>query len=96
MLPAKYVLLATGSRAFHPKAIPFDDPRVFDSDSINGEAIVTYFTRLYICMCFLLLIIHLTSGLDFLPKSIAITGSGIIAVEYAKSNNSVLGASHLT
>ena len=55
----EHVLLATGSRPFRPESIPFDDPRVFDSDSING--------------------------LNYLPKSIAITGSGIIAVEYAKS-----------
>jgi len=52
------VLVATGSKPFKPKGIPFNDPRVFDSDSING--------------------------LSFLPKSLAITGSGIIAIEYAK------------
>ena len=55
---AEKILLATGSRPFHPPEIPFDGRRIFDSDSING--------------------------LKFLPKSIAITGSGIIAIEYAK------------
>ena len=30
------ILLATGSRPFRPKNIPFDGVRVFDSDSING------------------------------------------------------------
>jgi thioredoxin reductase len=57
-LTAAKVLVATGSRAFRPPGIPFGDPRILDSDLING--------------------------LGFLPKSIAITGSGIIAVEYAK------------
>ena len=55
---ADKILLATGSKPFHPPGIPFDGRRIFDSDSING--------------------------LKFLPKSIAITGSGIIAIEYAK------------
>ena len=54
-------MVATGSKPFKPKGIPFNDPRVFDSDSING--------------------------LSFLPKSLAITGSGIIAIEYAKSES---------
>ena len=58
LLAASHVLVATGSRAFRPSGIPFGDPRVLDSDLING--------------------------LGFLPRSIAITGSGIIAVEYAK------------
>jgi pyruvate/2-oxoglutarate dehydrogenase complex dihydrolipoamide dehydrogenase (E3) component len=57
-LSAAHVLVATGSRAFRPPGVPFGDPRVLDSDLING--------------------------LEFLPRSIAITGSGIIAVEYAK------------
>ena len=57
-IAAGKVLLATGSRPFHPPDIPFDNRRIFDSDTINS--------------------------LKFLPKSIAITGSGIIAVEYAK------------
>ena len=55
---ADKILLATGSKPYHPPGIPFDGRRIFDSDSING--------------------------MDFLPKSIAITGSGIIAIEYAK------------
>lgn len=55
---ADKILLATGSKPFHPPGIPFDGRRIFDSDSING--------------------------LKFLPKSIAITGSGIIAIEFAK------------
>lgn len=55
---ADKILLATGSKPFHPPGIPFDGRRIFDSDSING--------------------------LKFLPKTIAITGSGIIAIEYAK------------
>ena len=55
---ADKILLATGSKPFHPPGIPFDGRRIFYSDSING--------------------------LKFLPKSIAITGSGIIAIEYAK------------
>jgi len=41
-----------------PIEIPFDDTRIFDSDTINT--------------------------LNFLPKSVAIVGSGIIAIEYAK------------
>lgn len=47
---AKRVLLATGSKPFQPKGIPFDGKRIFDSDSINT--------------------------ISFLPRSIAITGSG--------------------
>ena len=58
ILKAKKVLIATGSKPFLPKDIPFDGQRIFDSDSINQ--------------------------LTYLPKSIVITGSGIIAVEYAK------------
>lgn len=33
-LGADVILIATGSRPFHPSAIPFDDPDVHDSDSI--------------------------------------------------------------
>jgi NAD(P) transhydrogenase len=33
-LGADVILIATGSRPFHPAAIPFDDPDVHDSDSI--------------------------------------------------------------
>lgn len=33
-LEADVTLIATGSRPFHPKGIPFDDPDVHDSDSI--------------------------------------------------------------
>jgi len=55
---AKKVLIATGSKPFRPRSIPFDGDRIFDSDSINQ--------------------------LSYLPSSIAITGSGIIAIEYAK------------
>eukprot|EP00590_Aulacoseira_subarctica_P005257 CAMPEP_0172415300 /NCGR_PEP_ID=MMETSP1064-20121228/1737_1 /TAXON_ID=202472 /ORGANISM="Aulacoseira subarctica , Strain CCAP 1002/5" /LENGTH=605 /DNA_ID=CAMNT_0013152237 /DNA_START=90 /DNA_END=1907 /DNA_ORIENTATION=+ len=58
ILKAKKVLVATGSKPFLPRDIPFDGQRIFDSDSINQ--------------------------LTYLPKSIVITGSGIIAVEYAK------------
>jgi len=58
ILQTDYVLLATGSKPMRPKEIPFDDVRIFDSDSING--------------------------LSFLPKSVAVLGSGIIAIEYAK------------
>lgn len=54
----KHVLLATGSKPFLPTGIPFDQTRVFDSDTINT--------------------------ISFLPRSMAITGSGIIAVEFAK------------
>ncbi|CAM9816697.1 unnamed protein product, partial [Heterosigma akashiwo] len=54
----KNFLIATGSKPFRPKGVPFDGARVFDSDTINT--------------------------LGFLPKSVAITGSGIIAIEYAK------------
>eukprot|EP00425_Heterocapsa_triquetra_P008536 CAMPEP_0195157344 /NCGR_PEP_ID=MMETSP0448-20130528/185116_1 /TAXON_ID=66468 /ORGANISM="Heterocapsa triquestra, Strain CCMP 448" /LENGTH=546 /DNA_ID=CAMNT_0040196139 /DNA_START=136 /DNA_END=1773 /DNA_ORIENTATION=- len=52
------VLVATGSRPFRPAEVPFDDKRVFDSDTVNT--------------------------LDFLPKSVAIAGGGIISIEYAK------------
>jgi len=31
-LSAKFILVATGSRPFHPKNIPFEDPDVWDSD----------------------------------------------------------------
>ena len=55
---AKKILIATGSTPFRPGGIPFDNKRVFDSDSINT--------------------------LSYLPKSVAITGSGIIAIEFAK------------
>lgn len=34
LLTADYVLLATGSRPFRPEVFPFDDPRVYDSDTI--------------------------------------------------------------
>ena len=33
-LSGTFVLLATGSRPFHPAAIPFDDPDVHDSDTV--------------------------------------------------------------
>jgi NAD(P) transhydrogenase len=33
-LQADVILIATGSRPFHPPGIPFDDPDVYDSDSI--------------------------------------------------------------
>ena len=36
IISADKVLIATGSRPFHPANIPFDGVRVFDSDSING------------------------------------------------------------
>ncbi|KAL7450626.1 hypothetical protein ACHAWC_002514 [Mediolabrus comicus] len=57
-IQAKKILIATGSTPFRPGGIPFDNKRVFDSDSINT--------------------------LSHLPKSVAITGSGIIAIEFAK------------
>jgi NAD(P) transhydrogenase len=57
-IQAKKVLIATGSTPFRPGGIPFDNKRVFDSDSINT--------------------------LSYLPKSVAIVGSGIIAIEFAK------------
>ena len=50
---ARKMLLSTGSRPLRFGAIPFDDVRVFDSDSVNG--------------------------LDFLPRSVVIVGSGISA-----------------
>jgi NAD(P) transhydrogenase len=34
LLHGQIVLIATGSRPLHPEAIPFDDPRVYDSDTI--------------------------------------------------------------
>ena len=34
LLRAKKILIATGSRPYRPKNIPFDDERVFDSDTI--------------------------------------------------------------
>jgi len=52
------LLLCTGSKPLRFGAIPFDDVRIFDSDTING--------------------------LTFLPKSVVVVGSGIIAIEYAK------------
>jgi NAD(P) transhydrogenase len=58
VLQCDHVLLATGSKPMRPIEIPFDDTRIFDSDTINT--------------------------LNFLPKSVAIVGSGIIAIEYAK------------
>jgi len=58
VLATDHVLVATGSKPMRPKEIPFDDVRIFDSDTINT--------------------------LTFLPKSVAIMGSGIIAIEYAK------------
>ncbi len=33
-ITAKYIVLATGSRPFHPEGVDFNHPRVFDSDSI--------------------------------------------------------------
>ncbi len=33
-LEANVILIATGSRPFHPNGIPFDDPDVYDSDTI--------------------------------------------------------------
>eukprot|EP00472_Partenskyella_glossopodia_P007824 CAMPEP_0197518894 /NCGR_PEP_ID=MMETSP1318-20131121/4156_1 /TAXON_ID=552666 /ORGANISM="Partenskyella glossopodia, Strain RCC365" /LENGTH=730 /DNA_ID=CAMNT_0043069579 /DNA_START=49 /DNA_END=2241 /DNA_ORIENTATION=- len=51
-------LIATGSSAYQDPSIPFDDRRVFDSDTIKD--------------------------LSYLPKKVAITGAGIIAIEYAK------------
>jgi NAD(P) transhydrogenase len=58
ILQTDFVLVATGSKPMRPKEIPFDDFRIFDSDTINT--------------------------LSYLPKSVAILGSGIIAIEYAK------------
>jgi NAD(P) transhydrogenase len=58
ILQTDNVLLATGSKPLRPKEIPFDDVRIFDSDSINS--------------------------LSFLPTSVAVLGSGIIAIEFAK------------
>jgi NAD(P) transhydrogenase len=58
ILQTDYVLVATGSKPMRPSEIPFDDFRIYDSDTING--------------------------LSFLPKSVAVMGSGIIAIEYAK------------
>lgn len=55
---ASNILIATGSTPYRQGGVPFDNKRIFDSDSINQ--------------------------LSYLPKSIVITGSGIIAVEYAK------------
>jgi len=55
---ARKVLLCTGSKPTRLPSIPFDDVRVFDSDTVNGLA--------------------------FLPRSVVIVGSGIIAIEYAK------------
>ncbi len=34
LITADYVLLATGSRPFRPDVFPFEDPRVYDSDTI--------------------------------------------------------------
>jgi NAD(P) transhydrogenase len=58
ILQTDYVLVATGSKPMRPKEVPFDDYRIFDSDTINT--------------------------LSFLPKSVVVMGSGIIAIEYAK------------
>jgi len=58
VLQTDFVLVATGSKPMRPKEIPFDDYRIFDSDTINS--------------------------LGFLPKTVAVLGSGIIAIEYAK------------
>lgn len=58
IIATKYVLIATGSKPLRPKEIPFDDQRVFDSDTVNS--------------------------LTFMPSSVVILGSGIIAIEYAK------------
>jgi NAD(P) transhydrogenase len=58
ILQTDYVFVATGSKPLRPKEIPFDDYRIFDSDTINA--------------------------LSFLPKSVAVLGSGVIAIEYAK------------
>jgi len=52
------IMVATGSKPSRPDTIPYDDVRVFDSDTINT--------------------------LKFLPKQVAISGSGIISIEYAK------------
>jgi len=52
------ILMATGSKPFRPASIPFDDKRIFDSDTVNT--------------------------LTFLPKEVAISGGGIISIEYAK------------
>merc|ERR1719262_356129 len=52
------ILLCTGSKPTRPSNIPFDDVRIFDSDTVNT--------------------------LGFLPKTVAISGGGIISIEYAK------------
>jgi len=57
-ITTRKVLLCTGSRPMRLPSTPFDDVRIFDSDSVNG--------------------------LGFLPQSVIIVGSGIIAIEYAK------------
>jgi NAD(P) transhydrogenase len=58
IITTEKLLIATGSKPMRPPAIPFDDVRVFDSDTVNTLA--------------------------FLPKDVAISGGGIISIEYAK------------
>jgi len=56
-LSAEIILIATGSSPFHPEGVPFNHPRVHDSDSILQ--------------------------LEYLPRSLAIIGGGVIGSEYA-------------
>jgi NAD(P) transhydrogenase len=58
IITTEKLLVATGSKPLRPANIPFDDVRVFDSDTVNTLA--------------------------FLPKEVAISGGGIISIEYAK------------
>jgi pyruvate/2-oxoglutarate dehydrogenase complex dihydrolipoamide dehydrogenase (E3) component len=56
-IKSAHVLIATGSKATRMNGIPFDDVRIFESDSI--------------------------AKLAFLPNSVVVQGSGIVAIEYA-------------
>jgi len=58
IITTEKILVATGSKPTRPASIPFDDKRIFDSDTVNT--------------------------LGFLPKEVAISGGGIISIEYAK------------
>jgi NAD(P) transhydrogenase len=56
-LKADFFLIATGSRPHRPANFPFQDPRVFDSDTILG--------------------------IRDIPKSMLVSGGGVIGCEYA-------------
>lgn len=83
---ADKILLATGSSPFRPGGIPFDGKRIFDSDSINTLSRLPKSVGKYSHVHCISYMVKFRSVLLVLPRLLltAITGSGIVAIEFAK------------